>query len=214
MPSPLGHALVAFAAGWTAGPAECRALPSPRAGSEPGILRTLSRWRWPIAFAAAGMAPDLDLIVGLHSRWTHSVGAAILVLAATWLLLRGRHPRPATAALALGLSYGSHVLLDWLATDRVPPIGIMALWPFSNGFYLSPVTVFMGISREYWLATAWTQNAVSVAWELLIVLPLSGAALLVRRPGVPNLQREAAGTRQKPKHRATTPQERRKSIVR
>ena len=201
MPSPLGHALVAFAAGWTAGPAECRALPSPGGGSEPGILRTLPQWRWPIAFAAAGMAPDLDLIVGLHSRWTHSVGAAILVLAATWLLLRGRHPRPATAALALGLGYGSHVLLDWLATDTAPPIGIMALWPFSNGFYLSPVTVFMGISRKFWLASAWTQNTVSVTWELLIVLPLSGVALWMRRHGMRNLPPEPAARWQKPQHR-------------
>ena len=76
-------------------------------------------------------------------------------------------------ALALGLSYGSHVLLDWLATDTSPPIGIMALWPFSSGFYLSPVTLFMGISRKYWLAAAWTQNAASVAWELLVVVPLT-----------------------------------------
>jgi membrane-bound metal-dependent hydrolase YbcI (DUF457 family) len=200
VPSPLGHALVGFAAGWVAGPAECRTTPSSGPGGEPGILRTLSRGRWPIAFAAAGMAPDLDLLVGLHSRWTHSVGAAVLVFAGAWLLLRGRRGRPAAAALALGLSYGSHVLLDWLATDTSPPIGIMALWPFSSGFYLSPVTLFMGISRKYWLASAWTQNAASVAWELLIALPLSWAALRVRRPGMRNLPSEPAARLQESQH--------------
>ncbi len=139
------------------------------------------------------MAPDLDLLVGLHSRQTHSIGAALLVFAGAWLVVRGRCRRPAGVALALGLSYGSHVLLDWLATDTSPPIGIMALWPFSSGFYLSPVTVFMGISRKYWLAAAWTQNAASVAWELLAVVPLTGAALWLRRPAAQNLPPRAGG---------------------
>jgi inner membrane protein len=200
VPSPLGHALVGFAAGWVAGPAACRTAPDAGPERKPGILATLARWRWPVAFAAAGVAADLDLLVGLHSRYTHSVGAALLVFAGAWLMLRGRVCRPAAASLALGLSYGSHVLLDWLATDTSPPIGIMALWPFSRDFYLSPVTVFMGISRKYWLAAAWTQNAASVAWELLILLPVIGAALWMRRPGMRNLPPEPAAGWQKSQH--------------
>jgi membrane-bound metal-dependent hydrolase YbcI (DUF457 family) len=126
------------------------------------------------------MAADLDLLVGLHSRYTHSIGAALLVFAAAWLVLRTRHPSPVAVAAAVALSYASHVLLDFLASDTTPPLGIMALWPVSDGFYLSPVTVFMGISRKYWLGTAWTQNAVSVAREVLILLPLAALSAWLR----------------------------------
>ena len=41
-------------------------------------------------------------------------------------------PGSARLALATGLAYATHTLLDWLGTDASPPIGIMALWPFSR----------------------------------------------------------------------------------
>lgn len=172
MPSPLGHALTGFAVGWLLSP-------SPVAlgrGGEPAPAFSLSRVvRSPRAwlFAAVGMAADLDLIVGLHSRYTHSVGAVLLVLAAGLLSTVRRRPAGIALPLAIAASYGSHVLLDWLANDTSPPLGIMALWPFDNGFYLSSLHVFMGISRKYWLAAAWTQNLVSITRELLILIPFA-----------------------------------------
>jgi inner membrane protein len=126
------------------------------------------------------VAADLDLLVGLHSRQSHSIGAAALVFAASWLVLRGRPAAGAATALALSLSYASHILLDFFGSDTTPPLGIMALWPFSSDFYLSPVALFMGISRRYWLAAAWAQNARSVAHELLVMLPLAGLACWLR----------------------------------
>ncbi len=140
------------------------------------------RWRWPFVFAAAGVAADLDLLVGLHSRYTHSVGAALLVFACAWLVLRRTNPRAPAIALAVALAYASHILLDWLGSDTTPPLGIMALWPFSAAYCLSPVPVFMGISRRYWLATAWRQNAVSVLREVVVLLPVAAAALWARPP--------------------------------
>jgi membrane-bound metal-dependent hydrolase YbcI (DUF457 family) len=128
------------------------------------------------------MAADLDLLVGLHSRYTHSIGAALIVFAVAWLGLRTRLTSPIAMAAAVALSYASHLLLDFLASDTTPPLGIMALWPFSSGFYLSPVTVFMGVSRKYWLGATWAQNALSVAWELVILLPLA-ALVAWLRPG-------------------------------
>lgn len=180
MPSPLGHALTGFAVGWLVSPPGCRRVLAPTPGAG-GTRAALSRWRWPLAFGLAGMAADLDLLAGAHSRYTHSIGAVLLVVAGAWLARRRSHDAVA-AALALGMSYASHLFLDWLATDTSPPIGIMVLWPFSSAFYVSPVTVFMGISRKYWLANAWMQNARSITWELLVVLPLTGLAVLARRP--------------------------------
>jgi len=129
------------------------------------------------------MVADVDLLVGLHSQYTHSVGAVAIIFGLSWLALRGRATRPVAAALALAVSYGSHILLDFLGSDTAPPLGIMALWPLSDQFYLSPVPLFMGISRRYWLAAIWMQNAVSVAREVFVLLPLAAVALWFR-PGV------------------------------
>ena len=68
--------------------------------------------------------------------YTHSIGAVRLV--AVWRRRSGRRRRVCDAGsraalvVAAALAYGSHLLLDWLGDDTTPPIGIMALWPFSR----------------------------------------------------------------------------------
>ena len=77
----------------------------------------------------------------------------------------------------------SHTLLDWLGTDTAPPIGIMALWPFSRGYYESQLHVFMAISRRYWLPEFWTYNLRALVRELVILLPVVGLVIRYRRRG-------------------------------
>jgi membrane-bound metal-dependent hydrolase YbcI (DUF457 family) len=179
VPSPIGHALGGFAAGWLISPAPLASASDGVAGESCFAHVMRSRRTW--AFVAAGLAADLDLLVGLHSRYTHSIGAAMLVLAVALWWTRGRGRAALGLSLAVAASYASHVLLDWLANDTSPPLGIMALWPFDNGFYLSPVSVFMGISRKFWLAAAWKGNLVSVARELLILTPVAWVVGRYRR---------------------------------
>jgi membrane-bound metal-dependent hydrolase YbcI (DUF457 family)/tetratricopeptide (TPR) repeat protein len=188
MPSPVGHMIAGAAAGWlVCGPA---AVPS--AGRMPG--RT--RWREAVFFAALGALPDVDLVMGAHSGPTHSIGAAVVVGAgAAWLARRigVRDVRSIVLALACAAAYGSHVLLDWLSTDASPPIGIMALWPFSSGHYESNLHVFMAISRRY--HQGWTfvrQNVLALAWELAVLVPALVAALLYRSRGSAKHMRIAA----------------------
>ena len=78
-------------------------------------------------------------------------------------------------------AYASHTLLDWLGTDLSPPIGIMALWPFSSDYYESHLHLFRAISRHYWLPEFWASNARALAGELAILLPLTALGFLVRR---------------------------------
>ena len=59
-----------------------------------------------------------------------------------------RNPR---LALAVTLSWASHVLFDWLGSDDTPPLGVMALWPLNSNFYFANAFVFEAISRRYWL---------------------------------------------------------------
>ena len=133
-------------------------------------------------YAALGMAADLDLLVGAHSGATHGLGAAVIVGTTVWVVLRIRGvSRVVRTACASAIAYASHTLLDWLGTDSSPPIGIMALWPFSRGYYESSWHVFMAISRRYWLPEFWTFNLYALARELLILVPIALVLLLARR---------------------------------
>jgi inner membrane protein len=134
-------------------------------------------------YAAAGMAPDLDLLVGSHSTYTHSLGATILVFAVTLFAARRCLPvhavtaswRSPRFAAAVAAAWASHLLLDWLGSDTSAPIGIMALWPFTRDHYQSSLQVFGAISRRYWLPEQFIWgNLRAAAREVLILAPLVG----------------------------------------
>jgi hypothetical protein len=170
MPSPIGHALGALAAGYAASRTSGRDENSRETRATP--------WREAAAFIGAGLLPDLDLIAGIHSQYTHSVGAVAVVLAVTWLVTRGRDLR---FAVAVALAYASHPLLDWLGQDGTTPYGVMLLWPFDSSFHHSGLDVFRGISRRYWLPGFVAHNLAAVAWEMLILAPPALAACVGRR---------------------------------
>jgi inner membrane protein len=134
------------------------------------------------AYGLVAASPDLDLLAGAHSGPTHGLGAAVIVGAIAWLFLRSSGFRGAARlALAAGVAYASHTLLDWLGTDTSPPIGIMALWPFSRDYFESPLHLFMAISRRYWLREFWIYNLRALVRELLILLPIVGIVIRYRR---------------------------------
>src|SRR3954466_8308797 len=112
MPSPLGHALAGLAAGWLIAP--------------PASRREAVGWGTLFAFAA--MAPDLDLVAGVHRGPSHSLGAAVAAGALTWIVSAAGSRRPmegeqqggaarqhSRRALAVAAAYATHTLLDWLS---------------------------------------------------------------------------------------------------
>jgi len=155
MPSPVGHALGGLIAGWG----------------------TAGRRPWPdwvgqaIVFTVVGVLPDLDLLFGAHSGPTHSIGAALIVAIMAWGV-SGFRARPAIVA-AIFAAYASHIFLDWLGEDTSPPFGIMALWPFSHEYFMSPVAIMPAISRRYWLAGFWAHNLRALVFEITVLLPIA-----------------------------------------
>ena len=125
----------------------------------------------------AACLPDIDFGWGRHNMETHSLGFAVLlgVLALAWT----RSPRVAFACL---VAAGTHVLFDWLGSDDSPPLGVMALWPFSSEFYFAEAYVFSTISRRYWLPGFVMHNVASVLRELAILMPIVAVAYWLRRP--------------------------------
>jgi membrane-bound metal-dependent hydrolase YbcI (DUF457 family) len=171
MPSPVGHALAAVAVG-------CLVQRSMTGGR--------LRGREVLLFGALGMAPDLDLLVGMHSGPTHGIGVAVLAASLAWLpldLVR-TSPERRRLAVASALAYASHILLDWLGTDSSPPIGIMALWPFSQAYFESSLHVFPAVSRRISQPELfWSQNLRAVLWELVVLVPIVAVVIVLHRRG-------------------------------
>jgi inner membrane protein len=178
MPTPIGHVLGGVAAGWlVAG----RSTAAAREGQARSSWWAHAREPHAALFGAMGAAPDIDLLFGTHSTYTHSVCAVAGTAVAALLWTRGRHPRLAVACAA---AVASHVLLDWLGSDTTPPLGVMALWPFTREFYQSPFFLFMAISRRWWLPGFYTQNGIAALRELVILAPAVALIGAVRaRPG-------------------------------
>jgi len=162
MPSPLGHAL----AGLTVHVLSARDTAERKSLGRAALL------------VAAATAPDLDLMFRFvdgrnhHQAETHSVGAAVLCALAVWAIQRLRQrPRPASLGLWAGVSWLTHVSLDYLGLDTHPPIGIMALWPVESGYHKAPWTLFLDIGRTLEWATV-RHDALAVAWEIVLLGPL------------------------------------------
>ena len=152
VPSPVGHALGGLIVGEVLAPSAL------------------------LICAVAGVLPDIDFAWGGHNRETHSLGAA--VIAGLVVFAWKRSPR---LAIAVTLSWASHVLFDWLGSDDTPPLGVMALWPVSSNFYFADAYVFEAISRRYWLDNFFSHNAWAVLKEILILGPVASVAWWFRR---------------------------------
>ena len=168
VPSSIGHGLAGIAAGW--------AVARPAARTRALLIQTSG-------LAILGMAADLDLIIGRHSGETHSLGAAAIVatVAAWWRWpIADNRWRIWLAAFA---AWATHPLLDALAPDTLPPIGIMAFWPISSSYFNTGIYVFSAISRRYWLVGFFRHNAIAVLREILILTPILLAVWWTRRRG-------------------------------
>jgi membrane-bound metal-dependent hydrolase YbcI (DUF457 family) len=118
--------------------------------------------------ALAGVLPDVDFAWGGHNRQTHSLGAAVIAGLVVFVWTRDRR-----LAIAVALSWATHVLFDWLGSDDTPPLGVMALWPITSNFYFANAFVFEAISRRYWLDNFYTHNGWAVIKEVLILGPIA-----------------------------------------
>jgi membrane-bound metal-dependent hydrolase YbcI (DUF457 family) len=130
-----------------------------------------------VVLAGLGMLPDIDLLFGVHSMYTHSIGAVAVVGLVAAGVARDYRAR---LGAACALAYGSHVLFDWLGSDTSVPIGIMALWPFTSSFYESDLHIFHAISRRF-ATDGWIlHNVRAVIRELLILGPVAAGVWIIR----------------------------------
>jgi len=211
MPSPVGHALAGVGVAWAADLAPGRR--AWRAADPKASLFARAGGTLTLVCGALAAAPDLDLFFHIrHRAVTHSLGAVILIfIVATavtgWVTGMSRptlpgpgleRERPALPILRIGLmctaAYGSHLFLDWLAVDTTFPYGLQALWPFSDGWYISGLDLFPATERRDILSlAAFRTNLIAVSREAAILLPVLGLLWLVRVKALAGLATEPAG---------------------
>ena len=171
MPTPIGHAL----GGLIAGLLTLRRAQRPGTRPVPGTPYPVPGTPVPAAdlvlCAAAACLPDIDFFWGRHNQETHSVGFALIVGLAVFAWRRS--PR---LALACTFAVATHVLFDWLGSDDFPPLGVMALWPFTREYYFADAFVFEAISRRYHLPGFFMHNFLAVLRETAMLTPIAAAA--------------------------------------
>ena len=117
-------------------------------------------------------APDLDFLPGIligapavyHRGMTHTVGALLVVSVAAWAVARILRSRSAWWwGLAVAAAYGSHLLVDWMTVDAVPPTGIRMLWPLTDAWLHAPFNLFGEIIIDPSGRTAFLRSLVTPA---------------------------------------------------
>ncbi|MGA8262099.1 MAG: metal-dependent hydrolase [Arenicellales bacterium] len=170
MASPVGHIII----GIGLGSATSRRRPS----------------AWWLVFAAfAACAPDLDFLPGLlagdvnryHQLASHSLTAMVLFGVASGLAGGYFRGNPWRIGLGAALFYGSHLAVDLFTRDVRAPYGIPLFWPFYNGHFMAPWTVFGGVqhgvpgdSLRTFLGDLFSlSNLVGVGTEVAVLGPIA-----------------------------------------
>jgi membrane-bound metal-dependent hydrolase YbcI (DUF457 family) len=135
------------------------------------------------------LAPDIDLFFGLlagnlnvyHHLVTHTLSWSLLTALCIWFYARfALKTRPSFALWFVFLLVAAHLVVDIFTADTRRPIGIMLAWPFSEGLWHSPVSVFKSPTKKNFADIFTVYNLELAGLEFLICLPLVLLALLSR----------------------------------
>jgi len=90
-------------------------------------------------------------------------------------------------------AYASHLLLDWLGADTLPPVGLQVFWPFVDRFFASGLDLFAQTERRHpFSGPTLVQNLWAAAQEIAILGPVVLLAWLVRVKALAGLSSEVA----------------------
>jgi inner membrane protein len=152
-------------------------------------------WKRLFLYCACSNLPDLDFVPGFlsgvpnqfHHGISHSLGFSIgfglLMSLALFFMKNQSLLRNFVIFFSL---YFSHLLLDLLSYDSSQPYGLPILWPITDNYHISPISVFLDIQRdsvsETFIRSLFSfHNFLAVLVESIIFLPLVALLLLFKR---------------------------------
>lgn len=137
---------------------------------------------------------DFDFIPGIilgnlnrfHHGISHSIGFAVVIAFVTGLvsrfLLKRSFWRIGGVSLILLLV---HLFMDFSTGDTSVPYGIMLFWPFSNRYYISPISIFPAFPKRASVADVVNPlNLKAYIYELILLGPLFIIISFIRLRGV------------------------------
>ncbi len=144
-------------------------------------------------FAFIACLPDADFLPGwlqgnpnlYHTLWSHTVGAAVLVAALFAFGFSRKNGYFSRYFVIFFSLYYSHIILDFFNDDTRPPLGVMAFWPLSSTFYLSPFPLFDSVhkssdSSTFVASVLSLPNLVGAIKELIILSPVAGLSFFLK----------------------------------
>ncbi len=146
-------------------------------------------------------SPDLDFLPGIvmgrpalyHQGITHSLGFALLVSFVATVIYRAINRRWSFLFVfsLCFISYLSHLLLDFFSPDvERPPFGIPIFWPLSGEYFVSPLSIFLGVrhaASTYASTVEWIRgivdlhNLLAIGLEVMLILPFILIGRLCRK---------------------------------
>ena len=166
MPSPVGHALAGLAVGvLAAGPRNLVRSLDPPAARRPIDTALLAM----LPMAALGVLPDIDLLFGVHSMYTHSLGAVVARAARR----SRRHRRRGAGPLPPAWPTPATSCWTGWATTRRRRSGSWRSGRSRPRTSSPNLHLFLPISRRYWVQGFLAHNLTAVAREVLCIGPLA-----------------------------------------
>lgn len=181
MPTPVGHTIIGVALG-------CGYL-MPRGRLAAGFQILWEQRALFFVILLMANLPDVDYIPGIlkgqinafHHEYTHTLGWIVAVAVASWLLWRRAERVGWTVFAVLFAALASHLIADFFSDDGNPPYGILALWPFTDRFYISPVSIFWSLRKATWNDVFQWYNVRAALYEALILAPVVVGILIYKR---------------------------------
>lgn len=181
MPTPVGHTLIGVALG-------CGVL-MPRGRLKAGFKALWEQRAYFLVILLMANLPDIDYVPGVlmgqlnafHHWYTHTLGWIAAVAVASWLLWWKTDRVGWSVFVVLFAALATHLIADIFSGDEKPPFGIMALWPFTDSFYISSMSIFWSLRKGTWNDVFQWYNVHAALYEAAVTLPVIVAVLLFKR---------------------------------
>lgn len=153
-----------------------------------GTIKKEKKIDWKMLLIVIFLAnlPDIDYLPGLfidkpnifHHGATHSIFFAVVVGFLTAFLFSFRKSKTFWKHFFIFFALCfSHSVLDFFTKDTSLPLGEQLLWPFTDNYYLSPVTIFRDVSKggtnkSFLMSAFEIYNFITVLTECIIFAPI------------------------------------------